>query len=383
MSRENALVSADWAEKNLDAAGVVFVEVDEDTTAYDGGHIPGAVKLDWKTDLQDQVRRDFVNKEQFEALLSAQGHRQRRHRGALRRQQQLVRRLRVLVLQALRPRRRQAARRWPQEVGARQPPAAQRRAAARADHATPRRSRTRRSAPSATTWSRPSARRTWSTCARPTSTPAGCSPRPTSRRSRRSAPATSRPRCRVPWSKAANEDGTFKTDDELRAHLRGGRPRRRQGHHRLLPHRRALLAHLVRAEGAARPRQREELRRFVDRVRLAGRRAGRARRRAREGVTTMTIPVDAVARAPDQAAPLPAQRRPREGDGDHRRRAGRTAPPSAAPTCGCSTPPASSPPRWSPRRPASSGSSPRPAPGRCGRCPGTATATPRSPPTAA
>jgi thiosulfate/3-mercaptopyruvate sulfurtransferase len=73
MSRETALVSAEWAEKNLDTAGVVFVEVDEDTTAYDGGHIPGAVKLDWKKDLQDPVRRDFVNKQQFEALLSSRG----------------------------------------------------------------------------------------------------------------------------------------------------------------------------------------------------------------------------------------------------------------------------------------------------------------------
>jgi thiosulfate/3-mercaptopyruvate sulfurtransferase len=73
MSRDTALVSADWAEKNLDAPGVVFVEVDEDTAAYDGGHIPGAVKLDWKTDLQDPVRRDFVNKAQFEALLSEKG----------------------------------------------------------------------------------------------------------------------------------------------------------------------------------------------------------------------------------------------------------------------------------------------------------------------
>jgi thiosulfate/3-mercaptopyruvate sulfurtransferase len=73
MSRETALVSADWAEKNLGAAGIVFVEVDEDTTAYDAGHIPGAVKIDWKKDLQDPVRRDFVNKQQFEALLSAKG----------------------------------------------------------------------------------------------------------------------------------------------------------------------------------------------------------------------------------------------------------------------------------------------------------------------
>ncbi len=73
MSRDSALVSADWAEKNLDAPGVVFVEVDEDTSAYDTGHIPGAVKLDWKQDLQDKVRRDYVNKQQFEALLSARG----------------------------------------------------------------------------------------------------------------------------------------------------------------------------------------------------------------------------------------------------------------------------------------------------------------------
>jgi thiosulfate/3-mercaptopyruvate sulfurtransferase len=73
MSREDVLVTADWAEKNLNTPGVVFVEVDEDTTAYDSGHIPGAIKLDWKTDLQDQVRRDFVSKEQFEALLSERG----------------------------------------------------------------------------------------------------------------------------------------------------------------------------------------------------------------------------------------------------------------------------------------------------------------------
>jgi thiosulfate/3-mercaptopyruvate sulfurtransferase len=73
MSRDTALVSADWAEKNLETPGIVFVEVDEDTTAYDGGHIPGAIKLDWKKDLQDPVRRDFVSGEQFSALLSERG----------------------------------------------------------------------------------------------------------------------------------------------------------------------------------------------------------------------------------------------------------------------------------------------------------------------
>ena len=58
---------------HLDDPSIVLVEVDEDTAAYDKGHIKGAIKLDWTTDLQDQVRRDFVNKEQFEALLSEKG----------------------------------------------------------------------------------------------------------------------------------------------------------------------------------------------------------------------------------------------------------------------------------------------------------------------
>jgi thiosulfate/3-mercaptopyruvate sulfurtransferase len=73
MSRSDVLVSAQWAEQNLNTPGVVFVEVDEDVSAYDKGHIAGAVKIDWKTDLQDGTRRDFVNKEQFEKLLSEKG----------------------------------------------------------------------------------------------------------------------------------------------------------------------------------------------------------------------------------------------------------------------------------------------------------------------
>ena len=73
MSRESALVTADWVEQNLNNPKIVLVEVDEDAEAYDKGHIPGAVKLDWKKDLQDGVRHDFVSKEKLEALLSAKG----------------------------------------------------------------------------------------------------------------------------------------------------------------------------------------------------------------------------------------------------------------------------------------------------------------------
>jgi thiosulfate/3-mercaptopyruvate sulfurtransferase len=73
MSRSAVLVDAAWVEDNLDTPGLVLVEVDEDTSAYDTGHIRGAVKVDWKQDLQDPVRRDFVDKTGFEALLSERG----------------------------------------------------------------------------------------------------------------------------------------------------------------------------------------------------------------------------------------------------------------------------------------------------------------------
>jgi thiosulfate/3-mercaptopyruvate sulfurtransferase len=73
MSRSDVLVDADWVEAHSGDPGVVLVEVDEDTSAYDKGHIRGAVKIDWKKDLQDPVRRDFVDKAGFEALLSERG----------------------------------------------------------------------------------------------------------------------------------------------------------------------------------------------------------------------------------------------------------------------------------------------------------------------
>ncbi|AVL99656.1 sulfurtransferase [Gordonia iterans] len=73
MAREDVLVSAEWAEQNLDTDKVVFVEVDEDTSIYDLNHIPGAVRLDWRKDLQDPVRRDFLDQEGFAKLLSERG----------------------------------------------------------------------------------------------------------------------------------------------------------------------------------------------------------------------------------------------------------------------------------------------------------------------
>jgi thiosulfate/3-mercaptopyruvate sulfurtransferase len=73
MSRSDVLVDAAWVESNLDQPGIVLVEVDEDVSAYDKGHIRGAIKIDWKDELQDPVRRDFVDKAGFEELLSSKG----------------------------------------------------------------------------------------------------------------------------------------------------------------------------------------------------------------------------------------------------------------------------------------------------------------------
>ncbi len=73
MSRSDVLVDADWVTAHGSDPGVVLAEVDEDTSAYDSGHIKGAIKIDWKKDLQDPVRRDFVDRAGFEALLSERG----------------------------------------------------------------------------------------------------------------------------------------------------------------------------------------------------------------------------------------------------------------------------------------------------------------------
>jgi len=67
------LVSTDWLEEHLGEPGLVVVESDEDVLLYETGHIPGAVKIDWHTDLNDPVLRDYVQGEAFARLLSSKG----------------------------------------------------------------------------------------------------------------------------------------------------------------------------------------------------------------------------------------------------------------------------------------------------------------------
>ena len=67
------LVTGEWLQERLGAPGLVVVESDEDVLLYETGHIPGAVKVDWHTELNDPVVRDYVDGEGFARLLSAKG----------------------------------------------------------------------------------------------------------------------------------------------------------------------------------------------------------------------------------------------------------------------------------------------------------------------
>src|SRR5262245_33229765 len=62
------MVTTDWMADRLDDPSLRIVEVDEDTDAYHRGHVPGAVAVNWTSDLQDPLRRDFVSPEAFAAL---------------------------------------------------------------------------------------------------------------------------------------------------------------------------------------------------------------------------------------------------------------------------------------------------------------------------
>jgi thiosulfate/3-mercaptopyruvate sulfurtransferase len=67
------LVSTDWLQANLDTPGVVVVESDEDVLLYEVGHIRNSVKIDWHTDLNDPVERDFIGGEAFALMLGSKG----------------------------------------------------------------------------------------------------------------------------------------------------------------------------------------------------------------------------------------------------------------------------------------------------------------------
>lgn len=69
----DVLVSTQWTADHLGDANIKIMESNEDVLLYDVGHIPSAIKIDWPTELQDQLIRDYVNKNNFEKLLSEKG----------------------------------------------------------------------------------------------------------------------------------------------------------------------------------------------------------------------------------------------------------------------------------------------------------------------
>jgi thiosulfate/3-mercaptopyruvate sulfurtransferase len=70
---KDVLVTTEWLAEHLDDPNVVVAEVDENPALYDEGHVRGAVRLDWRDDLQDPVERDLLGRDAFEKLMSSRG----------------------------------------------------------------------------------------------------------------------------------------------------------------------------------------------------------------------------------------------------------------------------------------------------------------------
>ena len=68
-ARSEVLVETDWLEDHLDDPNVAIVEVDEDVDAYEKGHSPNAISIDWESELQDLPRREFISSERLASLL--------------------------------------------------------------------------------------------------------------------------------------------------------------------------------------------------------------------------------------------------------------------------------------------------------------------------
>src|SRR3981081_2758710 len=72
-TNRQVLVETEWAEANLSRPDMVLLDVDEDTEAFGRGHLPGALGIHWKKDLQDPVRRDFIGPSAFAGLMDRYG----------------------------------------------------------------------------------------------------------------------------------------------------------------------------------------------------------------------------------------------------------------------------------------------------------------------
>ncbi len=305
---KDVLVETDWVAEHLDDDSIRIVEVDENPALYAEAHIPGAIGFDWKVDLQDQVKRDFLDPEAFGELMGSRG----------------ISNDHTVVLYGDRNNWFAAYTYWyflyygHDKVKLINGPREKWIAEDRETTTEVPELRARRPSPAgpATSASAPSATRSPAALGASTNLVDVRSPQEFSgeliamagyeqegaQRAGHIPGAAS-----VPWAQAVNEDGTFKSADELRdaLHLEG-RDLRRQADHRLLPDRRALGPHLVRPARAARRGRRQELRRLLDRVGQPGRGPDREGRLGRLG-HGVAGPLEQVAedprgRAPDQVA---------------------------------------------------------------------------------
>ena len=249
---------------------VVVVESDEDVLLYHTGHIPGAIKIDWVADLNDPLMRDYLDAEGFASLMSKHGigpettvvfygdnfnwwaayalwvfalfgHADTRLLDGGR--TKWIAEGREVSTDEVTQSKQQLSGSDSSTI-------------VRSERFLPTFCLIRRM-PCLSSMSAHRKSSGASDCTCPTTpTRAHC------------AAVTSREPRNVPWKKAANDDNTFKSLDDLRGALPGrGRTQARRRCHRLLPDRRAVIPHLVRAHPAARLRPGAELRRVVDRVR--------------------------------------------------------------------------------------------------------------------
>ena len=272
------LVTTDWVKENLGKSGIKLVEVDVDTKAYDAGHIQGAIGFNWHTQLQDQVSRDILSKGGVRAADRRRRNLEQRHRGVLRRQQQLVRRLRPAGCSRIYGHREVRLMdggrvKWLNE--------ADKQLTTEPTRVTP--VRYTASSPDSSLRARvidvlkavESHSRNLVDVRSPDEftgkilAPPGLSE--TAQRGGHIPGAKS-----VPWSTARQARRHVQRRRRSAEDLPRGREGGRQSsHHRVLPHRRALEPHLVRAQVPARPQGRAQLRRLLDRVRLDDRSADR------------------------------------------------------------------------------------------------------------
>ena len=275
----DTLVTTAWVAEHLNDPKVKIVEVDvEPAKGYDVGHVQNAIGWNWQTDLCDTTIRDLIDPQGVFGTVPRGGDHAGRHRHLLRRHEQLVRRVGAVAVQVSRPQRRPADERRAKEVGSWRSAPARRTAptSAASNYPVPSsdesirayRDEVLKHARRRRTINLVDVRSPDEFTGKILAEPPGITKPP-------SAAGTSPARRTSPGPKPPTTTARSRSRRRAAEALRRRRRRFQQADDRLLPHRRALEPHVVRAEVSAGREQREELRRLVDRMGQSRRRADR------------------------------------------------------------------------------------------------------------